>query len=329
MTENQTIVLEEYHSGNIMAIPYGCDIRTPEQRQAQQKHAERLELRKADERGNFVILNLEYLHQKLKDVSYLELGYAMLLLPYITYLKDDKPYLPLGTEVSPFTYEKLSEVWNLQPDSVRKLVKLLVDKRILVSTIDKLDKRKRVVHFSKRLVAKGKMPKNYKMYTKVYQYQLEIGIALMYEKHEKREAAKAIGLFTLLLKNLNEQSQLLLVDDEKAEIRLEGENIADFFVRLRIASKNATTINKMKELVGITDNRGIKKSLALLQQVGMLNQVMINKKKAYMINPACASKQDNSKFELYCFTLYNFFGEAMVSKLLKYQAPVIEDEDGR
>lgn len=44
---------------------------------------------------------------------------------------------------------------------------------------------------------------------------------------DKNEAAKAIGLFTVLLKKLNEHSQLLLEGDEKADVRLQGENIAD------------------------------------------------------------------------------------------------------
>lgn len=325
MTKAKAIVLEEYPNGNIMFVPYGSHITTIEQRKEQQNYKEILNLRKADDRGSFVILNLMYLQQVLKHVSYSEMGYAMMLLPYASYLKEEERYLPLGTEAAPITYEKLSEIWELKHDSVRKLVKRLVDKRILVSTVDKLDKRKKVVHFYKRLVVKGGMPKNYKLYTKVYQNQLEIAIELM---ADKSEAAKAIGLFTVLLNKLNGHSQLLLEDDKKAAIRLQGENIADFFTRLRIASKNATTINKMKELVGITDNRSIKKSLALLQQIGMLNQVTINKKKAYMINPTCASKQDSSKFELYSFTLYNFFEEAMVSTLLKYQAPVTIDEDG-
>lgn len=85
MRQNKVFVLDEYHNGNITAVPYGSDIRTAEQRKAQQKHRERKNLRKADERGSFVILNLDYVHKKLTEVTYLEMGYAMMLLPYVTF----------------------------------------------------------------------------------------------------------------------------------------------------------------------------------------------------------------------------------------------------
>ena len=101
----------------------------------------------------------------------------------------------------------------------------------------------------------------------------------------------------------------------------------EFFTRIRIASKNATTISSIKTLMGITDNRSIKNSLSLLQKLGMLNQVLISKKKAYMINPTCASKQDSSKFELYGFTLKHFFSTAEVSQDLFYKTLTAEEVD--
>ena len=249
-----------------------------------------------------------------------------MLLPHISHFKKGETFTRLGTEADSFTYEKLGEIWNLKPDTVRKMVKTLEDNRILTSTFDKLDMRKKLVHFSKRLVVKGDKPKNYEMYTKVYQTQLLKFIDVVFDKSD---AAKAVGLFTALLMKLNGHTQLLIEDDEKASSPLQGEKIEDFFLRFLIGSKNATTISKMKELVCVTDNRSIKKSLALLQKEGVINQISIDKKKAFMINPTFASKQDSSKYELYVFTLKHFFHDAKVSKLMLYKLPALEEKAGR
>lgn len=326
MTESNVIVLDEYSSGNIVALPYGTITKTPEQQKAQKNHKEKENLRKVDERGAFVILNLEYLQEKLKDVTYFELGYAMMLLPHISYFEKGETFTRVGTEANSFTYEKIGGIWGLKPDTVRKMVKILEDNRILTSTPDKLDMRKKVVHFSKRLVVKGGNSKHYKMYTKVYQMQLLNFIDAVLDKSD---VAKAVGLFTSLLIKLNGHTQLLIEDDEKASSPLRSEQIEDFFSRFRIGSKNATSISTLKKLVGVTDNRSIKKSLVLLQKEGVINQISIDKKKAFVINPTFASKQDSSKYELYGFTLKYFFQDATVSKLMLYQIPALEERDGR
>lgn len=249
MSKNELIILDRYHDGSVVAIPYGSDIITPEQKERNKKDIKVKKLRERDERGNFVIINLDYLQEKLEVVGYVGVGYVMMLLEFASYSKENSNYLPLGAETEPITFGKLTEVWGLKNDSVRKVVKRLVDAGLLMSTNHKLDCRKRVVHLSKNLVSKGDIPKFFESYTKVYQLQMKDMIRLI---SLKSDAIKACGVLAALLLKLDRSTQILLQKPNECDYKFDGESIDDFFGRLRIAGRNATTIKDMKALVKIT-----------------------------------------------------------------------------
>ncbi|MET3684414.1 hypothetical protein ABID56_002551 [Alkalibacillus flavidus] len=276
------------------------------------KYAIQKNMRKTDERGEFVFLKLDAVNDMSKSLSFKELGYFMLLLPYVSY---DENYLKYDKKTF-VTTKDLESIWTLSKDGVRQRLKSWRNLNILDIESNPDDSRKNVMVLNPELVTKGMMTKKErkeKQKVKVYQHVLSRLIDNLDETLKERKGnmdyLKILGFLMLLFSGMHYDSYYL-VNNPEHELSVNS------LLKLRKHKDEELDYLSVSSLGQLTQHpnmnrQTIKRYVGVLVETGALALVDLEQDNAkrLLMNPVLVYRKDNDGRDEYTQSIKKQFND--------------------